>query len=164
MDKIVKVKELNKEYIEFTDGSILGSNVKYGTSRDFGYVAVDFTNPINDNTFKIARDTDENARIDLLNDEFDLETLHIRYNMKAKVLILTSDNANGYYYFPIYKEERNNEDTILQITLNGKVILEIDDEFFTKKQTIAILALSDIINYEYNYQLTSVIQDAILEE
>lgn len=164
MDKIVKVAKLEKEFIEFTDGSVLSSNVKYGTPRDFGYVAVDFTNPINDNTFKIARDTDENARIDLLNDEFDLKTLHIRYNMKAKVLILTSDNANGYYYFPIYKEERNNEDTILQITLNGKVILEIDDEFFTKKQTIAILALSDIINYEYNYQLTSVIQDAILEE
>lgn len=162
--KTITVKELNKEYIEFTDGSILSSNVKYGTSRDFGYLAVDFTAPINDNILKIARDTDENARIDLLNDEFDLETLHICYNMKTKVLILTSDNAEGYYYFPIYKEVRNNEATILQITLNGKVILEIGGEFFTKKQTIAILAMSDIIEYKDNYELTAVIQDAIFEE
>lgn len=164
MDKIVKVAKLEREFIEFTDGSILSSNVKYGTSRDFGYVAVDFTAPINDNTLEITRNADENARVDLLNDEFDLKTLHIRYNMKAKVLILTSDNADGYYYFPIYKEVRNNEDTVLQITLNGKVILEIDDEFFTKKQTIALLAMSDIINYKDDYELATIINNAIFEE
>lgn len=158
------VKELNREYIEFTDGSILSSNVKYGTSRDFGYLAVDFANPINNNIFKITRGIDENAKIVLLNDELDLDSLKVFYNIRAKVLILTSDINDTVYHFPIYKEVRNNEDTILQITLNGKVILEIDDEFFTEKQTIAILAMNDIINYKYDYQLSSVIRSAILEE
>lgn len=164
MDKIVKVAKLEREFIEFTDGSILSSNVKYGTPRDFGYVAVDFTAPINDNTLEITRNADENARVDLLNDKFDLETLYIRYNMESKVLILTSDNADGYYYFPIYKEVRNNEDTVLQITLNGKIMLEIDDEFFTKKQTIAFFALDGKIETIYSYDLLNAINEAILEE
>jgi len=132
--KKTTVKELNREYIEFTDGSILSSNVKYGTAKDFGYLAVDFTSPINNNTFKILRDTDENARIKFLNDEIDLDSLHVCYSTRAKVLILTSAINDIDYYFPVYKEVRNNEDTIIQITLNGEVILEIDDEFFTKKQ------------------------------
>lgn len=164
MDKIVKIKELNREYIEFTDGSILSSNVKYGTPEDFGYVAVNFASPINNNTFKILRDTDENAKICLLSDEFDLETLHVFYNIRAKVLILTSAINDIDYYFPIYKEVRNNEDTILQITLNDKVILEIDDEFFTKKQTIAFFALDGKIETVYSYDLLNAINKAILEE
>lgn len=158
------VKELNKEYIEFTDGSILSSTVKYGTLRDYGYIGVDFTSPINNNTFKITREADENAKIKFLNDELDLDSLKVFYNTRAKVLILTSDISDIDYYFPIYKEVRNNEDTTLQITLNGEVILEIDDEFFTKKQTIAILAIKDIIEYKYNYELTAMIGNAILEE